>query len=63
MQAIRDHELCSAFFGGVDDGLAFGFGRGHGLFEQNVNPGLEGPHGVLGVQIVGECEVNGVDLT
>ena len=62
MQAVRNHQLDAVLVAGIDHPLTFLDGDGHGFFAQHVHAGLGCAHGVLGVQRVGQGDVDGVHV-
>ena len=62
VQAVRNHQHDAVLFAGIDHPLTFLDGDGHRCFAQHVHAGLRCANGVLGVERVGESDVDGVHL-
>lgn len=58
---LGDHEGDAGLGGGGHHCLAFGHRTGHRLLDKNVLAGFGGGDGDLGVEIVRETDVDGVD--
>ena len=59
---VGNHEFDVGVFARLDHGAALGGVEGHGLLAEDVFARFGGADGVLGVHVVGEADVDGVDV-
>lgn len=62
VQAVGCHQLHARGFRGGDHRLAFGSRRGERLLDQRMDARLGGADRIVGVQGIGECDVDGIDM-
>ena len=61
MQSVPNSQLYPGRFTGIDNSVALGHIKGHGLFADNVFASLCCPYGKFGMHAVGKDHINDID--